>query len=314
MWKTIFGFLVLSLLIFGFNGNANASLTDGLVAYYPFNGDVKDESGHGNDGENNGATLTADRFGNPKSAYSFDGNDFISFQNNPVGFVGTGSFSISCWFQTNVIGDQHIIFMGNDRQGSTTGEEDAGICIIPYNNKELLIYAYAQDNNGNSTLNYITSKIITNTWYHSVVIVSNQETQLYLDGVKIYCVPNSLPCDNNNPYNFSIPEWNNMRFGAAHWDNSARTFLNGALDDVRIYNRVLSEDEIKQLYTGNNSPPTPDIKANGQDGQITVSSGTHVSVTASLAPGDQIGQLADWFIAESTPLGFYTLTPFWVGA
>ena len=54
--------------------------------------------------------------------------------------------------------------------------------------------------------------------------------------------------------------------------------------------------------------PTPDIKANGQDGQITVSSGTPVSITASLAPGDQNGQLADWWIAANTPWAFYTFT------
>jgi len=53
--------------------------------------------------------------------------------------------------------------------------------------------------------------------------------------------------------------------------------------------------------------PTPDIKANGQDGQITVSSGTPVSISISLAPGNQNGQLADWWLAASTPWGWYSL-------
>ena len=56
------------------------------------------------------------------------------------------------------------------------------------------------------------------------------------------------------------------------------------------------------------TPPTPDIKANGQDEQITVSYGTPVSITASLSPGDQNGKLADWWIAESTPWGLYSMT------
>ena len=51
------------------------SLNDGLVAYYPFNGNANDESGNGNDGEVNGATLVKDRFGNSGKAYSFDGVD-----------------------------------------------------------------------------------------------------------------------------------------------------------------------------------------------------------------------------------------------
>ena len=49
--------------------------TDGLIAYYPFNRNANDESENGNHGTVYGATLTTDRFGNPDSAYSFDGVD-----------------------------------------------------------------------------------------------------------------------------------------------------------------------------------------------------------------------------------------------
>lgn len=49
------------------------------------------------------------------------------------------------------------------------------------------------------------------------------------------------------------------------------------------------------------------MKANGKDGQITVSSETPVSITASLAPGGENGKLADWWLAASTPWGWYSL-------
>ena len=49
-------------------------IDDGLVAYYPFDGDAKDASGNGNDGEVNGATLVEDRFGDTSKAYSFSGS------------------------------------------------------------------------------------------------------------------------------------------------------------------------------------------------------------------------------------------------
>jgi hypothetical protein len=52
---------------------AFTDLKDGLVAHYPFNGNANDESGNGNNGTVNGATLTTDRFGNMNKAYSFDG-------------------------------------------------------------------------------------------------------------------------------------------------------------------------------------------------------------------------------------------------
>ena len=49
--------------------------TNGLVGWWPFNGNANDESGNGNHGTVNGATLAADRFGNAGKAYSFDGVD-----------------------------------------------------------------------------------------------------------------------------------------------------------------------------------------------------------------------------------------------
>ena len=58
--------------------------TNGLVGYWGFNGTANDQSGNGNNGTENGATLTTDRFGNANSAYSFDGNDFIEIADNPT--------------------------------------------------------------------------------------------------------------------------------------------------------------------------------------------------------------------------------------
>ena len=53
--------------------------TNGLVGYWPFSGNANDESGVGNNGTVNGATLTSDRFGNANKAYNFDGlNDVIN--------------------------------------------------------------------------------------------------------------------------------------------------------------------------------------------------------------------------------------------
>src|ERR1035438_4602332 len=66
-----------SLLIVGLrlavNGYSQSFLTNGLVAYYPFNGNANDESGYRNNLVVNGATLANDRFGNANCAYYFDG-------------------------------------------------------------------------------------------------------------------------------------------------------------------------------------------------------------------------------------------------
>ena len=69
-------------------------LNDGLVAYYPFNGNANDESGNGNDGVVNGATPTLDRNGVAGSAFDFDGDDFIKALDSET--LRSGSITLSC--------------------------------------------------------------------------------------------------------------------------------------------------------------------------------------------------------------------------
>ena len=83
--------------------------TNGLVGYWPFNGNANDESGNGNNGTVNGATLTTDRFGVANKAYNFDGiDDFIDFVNSSVP-TGVSSRTISLWF--------YVISYPQDQQG-----------------------------------------------------------------------------------------------------------------------------------------------------------------------------------------------------
>lgn len=83
-------------------GTCNSTLTDGLVAYYPFNGDAKDYSGNGNDGTINGATLVGGVVG---QAYSFDGvNDYISFPSSVSSALHGGSeATIEFWCKKNAV-------------------------------------------------------------------------------------------------------------------------------------------------------------------------------------------------------------------
>ncbi len=75
----------------------DAMPTDGLVAFYPFNGSANDASGNGNHGSVVGATLDLDRFANSQSAYSFDGdNDYIQLSFYPVSGI-TDDFTYSVW-------------------------------------------------------------------------------------------------------------------------------------------------------------------------------------------------------------------------
>src|SRR5687767_3937440 len=75
-----------------------AAEAQGLVAHYPFSGNANDESGNGHHGVVTGATLIADRFGQARSAYLFDGKDFITVPHSPeFSFRPDQEFTIAAW-------------------------------------------------------------------------------------------------------------------------------------------------------------------------------------------------------------------------
>ena len=98
--KSTVKYLLFASIVFVFTSNVftqvpNYVPTNGLVGYWPFNGNANDQTPNGNNGTVNGATLTTDRFGNANSAYNFDGiNDYIQI-NNIVGNFGLSDFTIS---------------------------------------------------------------------------------------------------------------------------------------------------------------------------------------------------------------------------
>jgi len=71
---------------------------EGLVGWWPFNGNANDESGNGNHGTVNGATLAEDRFGQVNSSFLFNGNS----QNIACASIDNiSSLTLSFWQKTN---------------------------------------------------------------------------------------------------------------------------------------------------------------------------------------------------------------------
>jgi len=105
---------------------------NGLVAWYPFSGNANDESGNGNNGAVNGASLDLDRFGNAQSAYSFDGlNDDILVPHNAQ--FNSYPLTINLWMKSNGDADGGILltkyccsnWQGWDIQVSPTNADTA---------------------------------------------------------------------------------------------------------------------------------------------------------------------------------------------
>ena len=216
-------------------------LKKGLAAYFPFNGNSLDESGNGNHGGVSGATLSTDRHGENGKAYSFDGlDDYIKVAANR-GLKGAKRITLSFWIKIKV--------------EKLPGDEEWGTPISwweGYNNHADLKWSFwtgikhyrsieiwAAPNNTNTPT--ITNSIKNSVWLHIVYSHDFSGAVLFLDGKQVKMkkdAPIKLP-------SLDIP----LYIGATFREQGKFQYpFYGSIDDVRIYNRALSTEEVKVLY------------------------------------------------------------------
>ncbi len=228
--------LLLFLIIISTFSSLAQAPTNGLVAYYPFNRNADDAVGN-NHGTVNGATLTTDRRGVSSSAYSFNGsNNYIQVPHSST-FNITGAITLSVWLNTsNVNLSQRII------DKTTVGGSDAYTVDFRPSQQIRFIVANA-DSNGQTQAQSNAVFTQNNQWYHFVVTYDNSNVRFYSDGILINTKTQTGSSVNNS---------NPLRFGANSLLNG--DWFNGKLDDIRIYNRALTDSEVQQLYQAE-APP-----------------------------------------------------------
>ena len=216
--------ILLNLLsVFTFSQIPNYVPSNGLVAWYPFNGNANDASVLGNNGTINGATLTSDRNSSANSAYYFDGtNDNIIAA--PISAI-TNSVSISLWIK-------------ND---NNSGQWNGIITNQPNSNGGFLLQEHSSNKydwtvaKGSGYHDLWSVSSITNQWDHFVCIIYNNQMKIYING--------SL--DNSSNIGSSIlSSSGNLCFGSRY----SNEWFKGKLDDIGIWNRALTQQEITGLY------------------------------------------------------------------
>ncbi len=228
-------------VILNINTNTSSPISNGLVAFYPFNGNANDESGNGNNGTVYGATLAADRFGNPNSSYSFDGiDDYINIGSDASLNRANTDFSINVWCNINTLGSWFGTILTNrnpNYQGSLFGTHLNGLGLTSGDPNN----AYTN----NLTLN-------TANWYNICVTHTDSLdlTNFYIDGVLVYST--------NSFGDFSAPSGTSIfhSIGAETQGNVNGLLaypFDGEIDDMSLFNRVLSDNEIQEIY--NSSTP-----------------------------------------------------------
>lgn len=201
------------------------------IAAYPFNGNAQDVSGFGNHGTVQGATLATDRFGTPDSAYFFDDTDAITIADAPI-FNATDGLSISVWITQDASAPTPRSIFSNMLE------------ISPHFGYSLTL---PKDNqlrfmSGEQSL-FVDTPIPLHTWVHVVVTLSPwllspyAQASLYKNGELLDTTYVGRPI-------YSTPDpqaIGSASSGYYHWF--------GHIDDVQVFNHVLTPAEIHALYT-----------------------------------------------------------------
>jgi hypothetical protein len=237
MRKIFYGLTISSVLATTIFGDVN--LSNGLVAHYEFEGNANDSSGNENHGTEHGGVSYVD--GVIGKAGNFDGIDnFIEVEHNES-LNPINQLSLSLWININQLPSiwHPIIHKGGDAIYSPyMANREYSLWLASSNYLHL---ASAGDNSGQLYFNTATNNP-TNEWflYTAVIDRVNHSIKAYLNGELVLEEQDNYSSFNNNE--------ENLRIGWTEEVHSNFDFFNGKIDDLRIYNRALSEEEISGLY------------------------------------------------------------------
>ncbi len=228
---------------------SQVDLNNGLIAYYPFNGNANDASGNGNNPIFNNATLTSDYYGKANSAYHFNGVDnYIEVPNSNS--LNTGNaISICAWVKPT--GFYYGPCHGNNVLMKGNTDSDSGIYFIRFDDAlytgtncrveipDTIHQTYYGSSIGLSPIQD-TPFAQKNIWHSVVYTYDGIDARLYIDCNLILDTKVS-GLNFTNTSDLFLGRLNDINF--PYW-------LNGDLDEVRIYNRPLNADEVKTYSFG----------------------------------------------------------------
>ena len=212
---------------------AFAQPTAGLVAHYTFDGNVNDVSGNSNNGTVYGATLTTDQYGNPNSAYYFNGiNDYI---NLPFNAFQLNEYSYSICLKV-IANPSPLNQVTAFSVGNSTADQHIGIVRGNPYPVGIGVGSYYAPGVAPPDRALVGTLPALNTYYHVIGTRSSTTLKLYMDGVFVdsVVVHNAIPSYGIGTIQALI----GCRVGNIQ-------YFQGVIDDLAVYNRTLSDSEIQ---------------------------------------------------------------------
>ena len=306
-WQPITVFSLLVGLLFSFSALGQpAFLKEGLVAYYPFNGNANDASGNGKNGQANDVQFSGDRLGTGTGSAVFNANGYITLPeiSQTIGQPRT-SFTVSLWVKPVPKSSNHFI--------SATTDNSYQFCRVEsLSDNRIKIYHRGSGQNNEPAGNI---QLKPNDW-NSVIYKTDGASgvgSVYINGV----LDSGLSYSYDSSVNYYQPNrtWSigttlNTTCGGCN------PYYQGSMDDVRIYNRALSDSEVKSLYEYESNPPTNSFITDGLfayypfngDGRDFSGNGFNQSLVTQTSESGLTGNYyssADgfWFLVISSGIG-----------
>lgn len=197
----------------------------GLVAYYPFNGNVKDSTKNAYNGTISNISLTTDRYGRSNSACLFNGvNSYITL---PVAF-DYPERTISLWFKAASIGTENYVLYLSSSPSLTYGHTEMEV-------RQNSRVSFAVGDQGS-----FASNTFLNQWYNVVLVVTASDYKGYLNGNLV-----TMGSKNNST---TVDGFSGVTLGTNRFLTGC--FFDGVIDDVKIFNYPLSDQQVANIYNG----------------------------------------------------------------
>lgn len=268
--------------------NVNAQLSRGLIAHWPFSNHIKDVSGNGHTGTANNVTFGTSKAGVAKTAAYFNGtNSYISVPYKSD--LNIDTFSICAivkpmGYYTGTCHGNYILC-----RGDLTQSDAYGLVYFdgPYTDCSTLdtskqVFTGHAVNITALPCEQYSPNIVTNTWYCVVATYDGKTSKTYVNGVLMStCVASTATPFTASTKGLSIGAYEARLSTFPYW-------LKGYVDDLRLYNRILSTTEIDSFCNYYNGDTTE--KAEGTDTTTAINSTLQNSSELNVYPNPSKGQ------------------------